>query len=674
MTELMALLGKSLARCRHGAAILAMAALAACGGGGDPPSLSVGANAVQTASVQTASVQALAVSGSVAASDPTVVGLTKLSETRVGRTVFDYVFRITVRNGNVAQTGLAAQLTGSGPGTSVIDGNVLVGNLAPGASATPSDTITLRQDRNSAFQPGLLVWQFSAAGPTPASIALDVAQRVIGAGNPLALLPTVLDTNGQTMNPPPAINYALLPPGAGTAGSVPTVTNGLVNSGADTRGSFSVRATVAGTNLSATANFTVLQNNSQSANAGLHATLSAAQAALARQLRLAAAAQQRGDSVALAAAMAAIQAAAGTVDPDRLVASTAYEPDTGFFPTTATLSANGISPVAGDAGFGAASAQLRAKLAQITQLLNQPTGNDANDGALLGQYRNDLAAIAATLASPAAQPSLFGVVEQADAVSDMLAKDMPLLLKAMAGRTALTTNNLNPARTPDKLAAAATPSGQVTPNFLLGSLLGALGPIGELINSIYGDYLNQIENAAILLGVKGLLDAELAQTVRLEGLLSGASQSIFAYNYADSFIYLSGTTVSAMQGADVYLIGNGAVNALGGAGAALSKLPKNPRKIKELYDYFKGVKDAIDSVQQAYALAHQQPSAVFADSFDNGGCLFAISDSCIELYYPTGFRNVAGGGVVAFTVLMLVRTSGPRPQYGSALFNFAPNT
>ena len=129
-----------------------------------------------------------------------------------------------------------------------------------------------------------------------------------------------------------------------------------------------------------------------------------------------------------------------------------------------------------------------------------------------------------------------------------------------------------------------------------------------------------------------------------------------------------------MQSADVYLVGNAAVNALGGAASAITSLPKNPRKLSELVSYFKGVMDAIDGVGEAYDLAHQQPAYVLADSFDNGGCLFALSDSCIELHYPTGFRNVSGGGRVAFTVLFFVRTSGPRPQYGSMVRNFAPNT
>ncbi|TDP72626.1 S8 family serine peptidase [Roseateles toxinivorans] len=102
-----------------------------------------------------------------AAADPaaTVVALSKLSELRVSRTVFDYVFRVTVKNGPAAQTDVRAYVEGAGTGTTVIDGNVLVGNLAAGASATPPDTITLRHDRNVAFNPAALRWRVEGTLP-----------------------------------------------------------------------------------------------------------------------------------------------------------------------------------------------------------------------------------------------------------------------------------------------------------------------------------------------------------------------------------------------------------------------------------------------------------------------------------------------------------------------------
>jgi len=88
----------------------------------------------------------------------TVVSLTKISETRVSRTVFDYTFRITVKNGAVAKTAMMATVVGAGRGTTVIDGSVLIGDIAANATIVPADTIILRHERSQAFNAAALNW------------------------------------------------------------------------------------------------------------------------------------------------------------------------------------------------------------------------------------------------------------------------------------------------------------------------------------------------------------------------------------------------------------------------------------------------------------------------------------------------------------------------------------
>ncbi len=91
--------------------------------------------------------------------DAGVVSLTQLSETRVSRTVYDYVYRVTVKNGTQPQTAVIAKLTAAGTGTTILDGTSAVGDMVANATSTPTDTITLRHDRTYAFNPGALVWQ-----------------------------------------------------------------------------------------------------------------------------------------------------------------------------------------------------------------------------------------------------------------------------------------------------------------------------------------------------------------------------------------------------------------------------------------------------------------------------------------------------------------------------------
>ncbi|MEN0037911.1 MAG: hypothetical protein AAGC78_12635 [Cellvibrio sp.] len=105
-----------------------------------------------------------------------VVSLTKLSETRITRTEYDYVFAVTVKNGSQVVTNAAQTLTSSGPGTSIIDGSVILGDLAANAQVTPADTIKIRHDRSIPFNQSAFVW--SASG-TVASSSSSAANRTL---------------------------------------------------------------------------------------------------------------------------------------------------------------------------------------------------------------------------------------------------------------------------------------------------------------------------------------------------------------------------------------------------------------------------------------------------------------------------------------------------------------
>ena len=124
--------------------------LASCGGGDSQGS---GSNQAMQAGII-----------DVPAPSVIVTGITKVSETRVSRTVYDYVFQVTFKNNSSGpQSGLAATLTGAGTGTTIIKGSVRVGDLAAGASVTPQDTITLRQDRTFPFNLTALVWNINVS-------------------------------------------------------------------------------------------------------------------------------------------------------------------------------------------------------------------------------------------------------------------------------------------------------------------------------------------------------------------------------------------------------------------------------------------------------------------------------------------------------------------------------
>lgn len=91
----------------------------------------------------------------------TVVRLNKVSETRVGRSAYEYAFAVTFRNAGAARTNITATLTAVGPGTVIVDGSVVISTVGAGLETTPADTITVRHDRSVPFAVAALAWTFT---------------------------------------------------------------------------------------------------------------------------------------------------------------------------------------------------------------------------------------------------------------------------------------------------------------------------------------------------------------------------------------------------------------------------------------------------------------------------------------------------------------------------------
>ncbi len=134
--------------------VAAVFLLASCGGGGGTDNQAIAPNQ-------------FALAATPVPIEATVVAITKLSETRISRTVFDYTFSITVKNGPKAVTALTATLTGVGTGTSILDGVVDIGALAAGATTAPAKTIKVRHDRTFTFNQAAFQWSFVGTLDTP---------------------------------------------------------------------------------------------------------------------------------------------------------------------------------------------------------------------------------------------------------------------------------------------------------------------------------------------------------------------------------------------------------------------------------------------------------------------------------------------------------------------------
>lgn len=83
-----------------------------------------------------------------------------VSKSRSGRSTFDYIYRATFKNNGSAINNLIGVLSSNAIAIQVIDNLVNIGELSENETVTSIDTITLRIDRRTPFDPSALIWVF----------------------------------------------------------------------------------------------------------------------------------------------------------------------------------------------------------------------------------------------------------------------------------------------------------------------------------------------------------------------------------------------------------------------------------------------------------------------------------------------------------------------------------
>lgn len=121
--------------------------------------------------------------------DPRVTGASLVKETRVSRTIFDYVYQATVENPGGPIRNAEAQLVGVGPGSRIIDGTVRIGDMPDRSLVSPSDTFTIRHDRTVPFDRSALRWAFSWKQIPAAETLIDHVSAPIGPEGAATVLP-----------------------------------------------------------------------------------------------------------------------------------------------------------------------------------------------------------------------------------------------------------------------------------------------------------------------------------------------------------------------------------------------------------------------------------------------------------------------------------------------------
>ena len=189
--------GLQLLPARAAVTVLLAAVLSACGSSDAPQAAAPAPKTLATVTAHAAGEQFQ------------VAGLEKIAETRVSRTVFDYTYRVSVKNTGLASaSNVLATLTSAPSGTTIVDGSVAVGTIGAGATVTPgTDVIVLRLDRSTAFNPSQLVWKFTAAASIELA-AVKPAEVVV-----LSLADIGMADGADSVVPSGAVSEALIKDG-----------------------------------------------------------------------------------------------------------------------------------------------------------------------------------------------------------------------------------------------------------------------------------------------------------------------------------------------------------------------------------------------------------------------------------------------------------------------------
>lgn len=92
------------------------------------------------------------------------------SKNRSGRSTFDYIYQVTFRNNGSTANNVVGVVSSNATAIQLVDNSVNIGELPANASVTGEDTITLRIDRRTPFDPTVLSWIFDgnlSAGEGP---------------------------------------------------------------------------------------------------------------------------------------------------------------------------------------------------------------------------------------------------------------------------------------------------------------------------------------------------------------------------------------------------------------------------------------------------------------------------------------------------------------------------
>lgn len=470
------------------------------------------------------------------------------------------------------------------------------------------------------------------------------------------------------INPPSIISYSVASAGigAGIAGTMPvisTLTTGVsMATSEDTRGLYTVTATVDDfPEFSATEDLLVFAPADESAMDALYVQLSESVNGFAQSTSLLEEAVAEDNISAIQILLDDFREQRDGIDLEELRLTAICAPDEGFFPSTAEITASGYPETPDDASFQKLIQNIISNLENFSNLVE---GNGDIDSLI------QLNAEAAVLSEQYRQlsPTLHGWVLARDDLNYLYASAFPNSLHSLidALEAKIIDENIGVTR---RLGAGRQElaSGQRR-TFGLASLAGASAASAarsKIIKDVYVPVAHDLARSAVIMAIGSLLNS-FTDNVGIGGVKTGASLSFQAFKVSNSWLEVGPANVRYPSRVDVTLIGTTAVETVEKLVTELD--PRDVKNVKDLYDYYKKVKGAIEDTASAAETANQ--ISFQADDF----CLLAgnAGSPCVRLFYPEGFDVVNTCSFICFPqpVLFLVKNLDDGGM-ATALYNFA---
>jgi beta-lactam-binding protein with PASTA domain len=582
--------------------------------------------------------------------------------------------------------------------TEVNDPAVALGNIT---SQTPAGGTTAL--RGSAIN--LVVSLGSFIPGVPASLNLRVSTLIVGSGGTVTVTSLVADGFGTPVTPAPPITYQIIPL-SGSLGALPALSGGVFSTGADTRGSYTLRGTVDGTAIVAERAIVVLNGAPGAKNANTFIRMATAQSAITKGVAdLLAAYKGPGTAADVTAARTALTNALVPVPvtgKQSILFASAVAPEKFFLPSLSQVTAAGYPLTAGDIAFGNLITQINTKVLQITAFYNSlnPDGTAGSTDATtqLNTLNAQLTALLAQLENVTLTP--HGVVRYASQINALMTKTIPLHVHTTTNRlVSIAQQYPDPATIPAAVArlqgateyfiAFKDTPGFTTPDafygrtrpafFFLISMFGGSSIQMQLIQKMYGDVMHEVDQMIGVLIAHSILSQFIGTGIG--DILSGASLSFHAPNMPGSTIEGYGFGSSPGDN-ETWFIGpqafqavedlvdtvKGAFEALHDSYedcvAAVSSGGAGFCNTDGVTDFFDTIKSAMSGAQEAYDLAHTQPSDV------GNWCILNDGGGCQSLVFGGGFPDV---NTTRFpSPVIILHRNWVAGGWGMGIFNFVP--